>query len=149
MIFTRTENLRRYISSIPELEKIIKLVEGGKLLDAPLGEHVTESGIKYNLQEYAPKEEKNSIYEYHKVHLDVQVMLKGIEKCKHSLMKGDPDSVNDESDSAEIESEADEECLLKEGTSVIYFPLEVHKPGIKVTDGINRKVVFKVPYPDK
>ena len=146
MIFEKANSLLRYVKTIPELVTVDKVIASGVLLTQAVGPHKTENNnVYYMVQEYEPKEKSDDKFEFHEECMDVQVMIKGEEKCLYSSKCADFSLINKENgDAALVEALTDEEATLKEGMAVIYFPGELHKPGCKSKEGKCRKVVFKI-----
>lgn len=146
MIFEKSDFLLRYAAAVPQLAIADRIIRSGSLETLAPGTYETEDpSIWYSIQEYEPKERIDDSFEFHKKCMDVQVMIRGEEKCFYTDRCADFSLIDPErGDIAFMEAEEVEECLLKAGMAVIYFPGELHKPGVKSADGVNRKVVFKV-----
>lgn len=150
MIFDDIQGLRKYTNLIPQVDKIIDILNSGELDGLPAGSYPTDrDDLRFMVNEYIPSMENDKKHEYHGKEIDVQVMVKGIEKCTYSTIPGDTNPIDyTKGDIAFSAVEPDEECILSEDKVVIYFPGELHKPGIGIIEGaLNRKIVFKVLWP--
>ena len=147
MIFDDINGLGKYINAIPQLKRIIELLDSGEIYNLPAGSYPTDTeGLRFMINEYIPNMENDNKHEYHGKEIDVQVMIKGKEKCTYSSLGGDISLIDySKGDIAFVVTEPEEECILSEGKVVIYFPGELHKPGIGIDSEVqNRKIVFKV-----
>lgn len=145
MIYTPSELILTYKGAIPALEEVCNVLSSGVLENAKAGSYPTRNpDVYYQVLDYQPAEQKDWSFEFHRQYMDVQVMIRGAEKCYYSPEAADFSLIAEGKDIAFQQAEAREECLLCEGMAVLYFPGELHKPGVKVREGECRKVVFKV-----
>lgn len=145
MIFERSDSLLRYAGAIPGLKAVSEVIASGVLESAAIGSYTTsDPDVGYAISEYEPKGLSDDTFEFHYRYMDVQVMVKGSESCFYSPEKADFSLIPEGKDIAFQSAKTYEECFLSEGMAVIYFPGELHKPGVKKSDGLCRKVVFKV-----
>lgn len=143
MIYCSLDNLKDYVPIFPEIREVLKILEKGNFSD---GSYTTDlPNLNYNVSTYSPKEMSDDSFEYHRDNVDIQIMLEGEEKILYSLTPGDlTNIVFKEKDIAFLNSTAAEECILNKGSVAIYMQGELHKPGIRIKDITNKKVVFKV-----
>lgn len=146
MIFEKSDSLLRYAAAIPQLAIADRIIRSGELETLSPGRYETEDpSIWYSVQEYEAQERKDNLFEFHEKAMDVQVMIRGEEKCFYTDKAADFSLIDQsKGDIALVEAEEAEECLLKAGMAVIYFAGELHKPGVRSRAGVNRKVVFKI-----
>lgn len=145
MIFERSDALLRYAGAIPGLKAVAEVIAAGTLESAACGSYKTsDPDVTYSISEYEPKVLSDDSFEFHYRYMDVQVMIKGSERCLYSPAKADFSLIPEGKDIAFQSAEAYEECTLSEGMAVIYFPGELHKPGVKKDAEVCRKAVFKV-----
>ncbi len=147
MLFDRADQLAKYKAFMPELEIVERIVKSGSLLTDPCGSYTTESPrLRYFISEYETTKGEGRDYEFHRKEADVQVMVKGEEKCFYTSKSADFSLIDEaKGDIAFLPGEDDEVCLLTDNHAVIYLPGELHKPSCN-TDCVhkNRKAVFKV-----
>lgn len=144
MIFDHISNLARYASLHPSISSVVEILSAGKLSDGSFS--TPDGSLKYSVQSYETKDEDKA-FEYHRQNADVQVMLKGEEICQFSRVEPDMEAEAFRSaDIAFMNADADERLLLSEGMFAIYFPGELHKPGLAVDGKCSKaqKAVFKL-----
>ena len=149
MVYDTIDNLHRYASIHPAIALADRMIRDGVLATLPAGSNPTErDDMRCQINIYMTEGEEKA-YEWHKVEADLQVMLSGRERCLWSSQQGDlGDPAFEKGDIAFTDAEKSEECLLKEGTFVLYLPGELHKPGVSVQGEArqNRKAVFKIRF---
>ncbi len=143
MIFDKIENLKTYVSINEGFKDVLEFIEKNDLLSLPLGKQPISERAYLNRQQYVGKEELDNRYESHLDYIDIQIVLKGKEKNYYSFDLPTPQETNAK-DCYFTEAKKDLSLILEEGKFVIYFPKELHKPGLKVDDEIIEKIVFKV-----
>ncbi len=146
MVFDSISRLGRYANIVPGMDEIVRIVSSGELETLPAGRHETSAdGLYFMINEYDPKDESEASFEFHKFCADVQVMVDGEETCFYSSAPAPLELIDSEADDiAFVDDEKEEECTLTKGVFVIYFPGELHAPGIKKSVEHCRKAVFKV-----
>ena len=99
------------------------------------------------VQEYEPKED-SGVFEAHKNYIDIQYILSGKEYMECAKIENCEETVayNPEKDVAFYTCEGYRQSLdCEEGDFAIFFPHDVHKPGVKLWEsGAVRKIVVKV-----
>ncbi len=143
MIFDKIENLKTYVSINEGFKDVLEFIEKNDLLSLPLGKQPISERAYLNRQQYVGKEELDNRYESHLDYIDIQIVLKGKEKNNYSFKCPDKAEINAK-DCYFTEAEKDTVLTLDEENFVIYFPKELHKPGLKVDDELIEKIVFKV-----
>lgn len=102
------------------------------------------------VNDYQPKERTQAPFEIHKEYIDVQFVVSGEEQCGClPLSNRQPDTdYNAEKDFSEFDSSRllDEAnfITLKAGMFAIFFPGDIHMPGVQPSSHTVRKVVVKV-----
>lgn len=145
------------LDNIKYCEKYYKLNEGFKVgfeflkkavaEDIPVGKYEIDGKKVYaSVQEYDTKEV--SKFEAHKEYIDIQFMVRGSEKMFYDdVEKGVVTvSYNPEKD-VEFYGDIDgsREFVVKPSEFAIFFPEDVHKPGLKVGNSeFIKKIVVKV-----
>lgn len=108
---------------------------------------IDEKNIWASVQSYDPKED-NEKFEAHKNYIDIQFIVSGREYMEYAAIKNceQTDDYNAEKDVVHYKAVGDKAKLeCEENTFAIFFPEDVHKPGIKLVEGVSvKKVVVKV-----
>ena len=143
MILDKTENLKKYENLGEGFKTVAKFVAENDLLALPLGKKPINDVVYYNRQEYVGKEEKDDIYESHQKYADVQIVLSNEEAINYSPSAAKKSEPN-EKDCYFSEGKDKSRLTLKAGSFAVFFPNELHKPGLKTNDEKIQKIVFKV-----
>ena len=133
--------LSKYLAKGLEWLKLtdLTILEDGKY-------YIYEDKVYANIQTYETKDDAK--YESHKKYIDIQCVINGREKVGITDISNCTTCVeyNSENDIEFYDINADEEYVsLEEGTFLILYPQDAHKPSI--VNGENRlvkKVVVKV-----
>ena len=148
MIHDRFENVDKYF---PEGTLLRRAVDFAKEKAAALadGDHWLEDGVlKASLQSHSTSPAEERLFERHKDFIDVQVMIKGMER--HDVTQ-----TSDLVPNMEYDKERDlikfhnperfSTVILEPGYFVIYFPQDAHRPNCAVYEPERvRKVCMKV-----
>lgn len=97
--------------------------------------------------EYQPKPIKEGMWEAHEKYIDIQYMAKGIEKVGYCNIDELIVEKEYDPDSDVILGQAEGDIItLNEGNFMIFFPQDLHKPGIEYNNDreMVKKVVVKV-----
>ena len=141
MIYDKLENFEKYVSAHPEFKTVAEFIKNNDLLAIPTGKTPINDKVFFNRQSYLGKPDSNK-YESHIKYIDVQVVMKGREKIKYSAIQPTITEVN-EKDVYFTETDAD--CVMElENSFAVFFPGELHAPGIGVNDEQVEKIIFKV-----
>ena len=143
MILDKTENLNKYENLGEGFKTVARFVEENDLLSLPLGKKAIDDSVYYNRQENLGKEEKDDVYESHIKYADVQIVLSNEEVINYSPTAATVAEQN-EKDCYFSEGKDKSRLVLKEGAFAVFFPGELHKPGLKTNDEKIQKIVFKV-----
>ncbi|MCQ2387280.1 MAG: YhcH/YjgK/YiaL family protein [Clostridia bacterium] len=143
MIYDKMENLAKYAKLNKGFSDVLKFIAKNDLLALPLGKKKISSRVNYNRQEYIGKEIKDDKYESHIKYIDIQIVLKNKEKVFYSLDKSKFTEGN-EKDCGFTSSKNANELILDNKSFMIFFPYELHKPGLKINDKKVQKIIFKV-----
>ena len=145
MIFDKLSNLHKYISLHPQFEKAVKFITDSNLAGIGNGRHpISGDEIYASVNEYMTK--PDGFLEAHRNFIDIQLITKGSEKIGFALLNGQ--QVKDEYDQQKDISFYYGDCdylTLVPGTFAIFFPEDLHKPGIAVQypAGV-KKIVIKI-----
>ena len=123
--------------------KILSLVNGSY--------DVGYNNIKMNLGKYFTKSENEKFWESHKKYLDVQIMINGTEKVAiNDIRDMEVKSFDEERDLTILEGDKAFNIIMKTGDVLVFFPNDVHKPELNVSENDNsgniRKIVTKVVF---
>ena len=123
--------------------KILSLVNGSY--------DVGYNNIKMNLGKYFTKSENEKFWESHKKYLDVQIMINGTEKVAiNDIRDMKVKSFDEEKDLTILEGNKAFDIVMKTGDVLVFFPNDVHKPELNVSENDNsgniRKIVTKVVF---
>ena len=110
------------------------------------GKYEVDPSFFYMIQEYSSKEE--AVWESHKKYLDIQFIISGeeiieVSDINHVKSIGNYD---DEKDFCTFEGETQLTVTMNPGDLTIFYPEDVHKPGLKTKKGSIpvRKCLFKI-----
>lgn len=143
MILDKLENLKKYENLGKGFKTVAEFARANDLIALPLGKSPVSKEVYYNRQEYFGKENGNGLYESHVKYADVQIVLAGEETIDYSPSVAVVSEPNEKD--CYFSCGEDKSALhLKAGEFAIFFPGELHRPGLKVNDEKIQKVVFKV-----
>lgn len=147
MILDKIENANLYYGLNERINKALDYIKNTDFLNASEGKYELDGENIYSLINiYDTKDKKGSFLEAHRKYIDVQYVVSGVEMFGHSLMKNQkPHTPYNEEKDFEL---FDEECSLikfETGMFAIFFPEDLHTPGIKNNiSSTVKKVVIKV-----
>jgi YhcH/YjgK/YiaL family protein len=124
-------------------------LKGHDLLALPLGKTVIDGDkVILNRQSYLGKTEQDAKIEGHSHHLDLQIVLKGVERFgyvnkERSTIK-ETSSYDPAKDRTNYEGALDGEIDLHEGDFALVYPEDLHKAGVDVNGQTIEKAVFKI-----
>ncbi|MDK2818558.1 MAG: YhcH/YjgK/YiaL family protein [Spirochaetota bacterium] len=111
-----------------------------------VGKYEVDSSFFYMVQEYHSK--NDAIWESHKKYIDIQWILDGeeiieISGKKYMKQLGDYD---ESKDLFIFEGESLATLLMKKNDLTIFYPTDIHKPGLRTSKGNTsvRKCLFKI-----
>lgn len=128
------------------LEQAIKIIDSIDMEKIENGKYIIADDFYYNVFEYEPKLENEIEYEAHREYIDIQVIVKGVDKLMVTDVKALQTSVdyNKEKDVEFFQnSENKSFTLLRPGSMVILYPKDAHK-SVRVQPGIIKKIVGKL-----
>ena len=146
MIIGKLKDLNRYIGLGKEIDDAISYVLNTDLLALELGKHELNENIIVNRQQYYGK--TDAFAESHKDFIDLQIVLKGKEKMGYADISNTTvrvmEDYNQEIDLAKYF--VNDECFyeMSEESFALIFPEDIHRPGMKIDDGLIEKVVIKI-----
>ena len=148
MIFDTIENLPKYSCLHPAIASVLEIISDSGFRTHPDGPVESDRGdLGGSWQTYTTVADKPE-YEFHRVMADLQVMIFGREIIRYSRARADMDDpAFEKADIAFMKAEEDSSIILSEGTFAIYFPGELHMPGLAAGGTAQaRKAVFKLKF---
>ena len=146
MIVDKLENLHNYSGLNERLVKALDYLKQTDLKSLGTGKHsIDEENIFAIVSEYEPKDAENCKLEAHKKYIDVQFMISGGEKMGYLPLENQTPAVeyNEEKDCVFFKENASL-ISVEEGMFAIFFPGDLHQPGVKNNSKKVKKVVVKV-----
>ncbi|MFA6653194.1 MAG: YhcH/YjgK/YiaL family protein [Candidatus Delongbacteria bacterium] len=145
MIFDKLSNLPKYTSLHPRFEKAFEFLKTADLNTLLSGRHLIDGeDIYVSVAEYFTKDE--GFLEGHKEHIDIQLITKGSEKIGFALLTDqvEKEPYNEARDISFYHGNCDYLTLVP-GTFAIFFPEDLHKPGIMDKHLVEvKKIVVKI-----
>ena len=154
MIFTNMNDEVQNKSLAKDIQLCIEYAKKNenKILSLVHGSYDVEyNDIKMNVGKYFTKSENEKFWESHKKYLDVQIMINGNEKVAISNIRNmEVKSFDSEKDLVILEGEKEFDVVMKTGDVLVFFPNDVHKPELNISETDNsgsiRKIVTKVVF---
>lgn len=143
MVYDKLENLKNYASLNANFTKVLEFINQNDLMSLPQGKAQISDNAFYMRQEYLAKPEVDDLFESHLDYIDIQIVLDGAEKHYFSTNSPIIPQTN-EKDCYFTSADKQTSIILNKGEFVIYFPNELHKPGLSVSDELVQKLVIKV-----
>ena len=148
MIVGSLKILKNYKGLNKALDKVIDLVLAKDYDNLQDGLNVIDEDITITKLVYVGKEKEKAIPEEHWHHLDMQVLLKGKERCFFEEKLDKEYEVhtefNEAKDVVKYNVDLANSFVLNEDNFVIYYPGDLHQPTVKINDEEIVKLVIKV-----
>lgn len=147
MIFDKIENANLYKGINTRIAKALTYIQSTKFSNLTPGKYEIEGDDIYAIiYEYVTKDENNQLLEAHCKYIDIQYMAEGFENIGVTTFKDhQPVKLYDEENDYMLFNEPYTLTLLKQGMFAIFFPDDLHLPGIMATNMTNvKKIVIKV-----
>jgi len=147
MIYDRIQNAKLYLGINQRIDTALEFLLNNDLSQAEPGRYELDGdNIYYIVQEYQSKRPEAAKWESHKKYLDIQYVLAGTEQMGYAHID-DMEVIQDalvEKDCLYYAGEGSM-ILAKPGTFAIFFPEDVHRPGVMVGESeAIKKVVVKI-----
>ena len=154
MIFTNMNDEVQNKSLAKDIQFCIEFAKKNenKILSLVHGSYdVGYNDIKMNVGKYFTKSENEKFWESHKKYLDVQIIINGTEKVAISDIRNmEVKSFDSEKDLVILKGEKAFDVVMKTGDVLVFFPNDVHKPELNISETDNsgsiRKIVTKVVF---
>jgi len=146
MILDKIENIDLYSGISENIKNAIEYLKQTDFSKKEIGKHEVDDNMFYIVNEYETQD-FNGILEAHKTYIDLQYILEGSEIIQFESLEKQKikKAYNSKDDYAFYFSNNPTQLILEEGNFAIFFPNDLHVPGIKNRETKNiRKVVFKI-----
>jgi len=147
MIIDKLSNAHLYSSLGEPINKSFEYLKQTDFFKIDLGRYDIDGDNIYALvNEYNTKDESEGKLEAHKKYIDVQFVVKGSEMMGYATLQNQK-VINEYNEQNDITFFDGERSFTKvdEGMFAIFFPTDLHMPGIKVDNPeYVKKVVIKV-----
>ena len=148
MIIDTLENLSRYLSVCPNMQKVLDYLACHSLASLPDGKTViTEDNAWVNVETCRPRAKDEARIEVHRLMADIQIPLTGVETHGYSPLSSAQifgADYNADADISFLSVSPQTYFSVSPGEFVLYLPGEGHAPAL--TKEPLRKAVFKVKY---
>ena len=150
MIFDNIKNCKMYYGLNPKFEKAFSFIQKANEEKLEPGKYEIDGEEIYAfVQSYDSKLKKDSVFEGHEKYIDIQYVLSGCEmlgalEVSKSVVN---EEYNAEKDAAFYErSDIASYCVANQGDFCIFYPQDIHSPGIAYNDAPSsvKKIVVKV-----
>lgn len=147
MILDKIDNATLYKGMHAGISKALDYIVNADFSELALGKHEIEGdSIFVIMNEYDTKSAEDSLLESHIKCIDVQYIVEGVEQfgiTTHFNQK--PTKLYNAEDDYMLFNEPYDLITLKKGMFIIFFPDDMHLPGIKIKKTASvKKVVVKV-----
>ena len=147
MIFDKNENADLYKGISTRIAKALNYVQNTNFEELALGKHeIDGDNIFAIISEYFTKNDSHELLEAHCKYIDIQYMAKGDENIGvTTFVDQQPVKLYDEESDYMLFKESYTLTPLKQGMFAIFFPDDIHMPGITTGKFEQvKKVVIKV-----
>ncbi|WP_020676928.1 YhcH/YjgK/YiaL family protein [Geopsychrobacter electrodiphilus] len=147
MIVDRIENFAEYLTLGDRLARALDFLHRTDFAEMALGEHCLEGrDIMAIVNEYQLKPETEGRLEAHRNYIDIQYLVRGEERIGYAPLHGQPvlTPYDGQRDLIFYAGAARSMVRVEEGMFAIYYPHDLHMPGLGEPDDRVRKVVMKV-----
>ena len=146
MIIGKLKDLEKYIGLSSDIDFAIKYVLNTDLINLKEGKHILNDNVFVSRQSYFGKE--NASAESHKKYIDLQIVVKGVEKIGYADILNDTVVVKTpydcENDIAFYDVIDETIYEMTDSSFAVIFPEDIHRPGVKVNEEMIEKVVVKI-----
>ena len=150
MIFDNIKNCEMYYGMNPKFEKAFMFIKTAIEEKTEVGKYEIDGKDIYAIvQTYDSKLKENCAFEGHENYIDIQCVTDGFEvmgviEASKAIINGE---YNSEKDVAFYEeNERASYCIVNKGDFCIFYPHDIHRPGMALNDlpsGV-KKIVVKV-----
>jgi YhcH/YjgK/YiaL family protein len=150
MVFDTLKNAAQYYCLHEKFEAAFDFIKEAQKKDLAIGKYEIEGKELYaSIQEYTPKVPENGKFEAHRNYIDIQYIISGIETMgEMDIAKASSKSDYNPEKDVEFYHDSDKAgyCVVEDGEFCIFFPHDVHKPGLMFQNVASpvKKIVVKV-----
>ena len=132
-----------------KIVKALEIIEGLDWETVECGRYDVDDELYYMVQEYETKYPEQARYEAHKKYVDIQYIVKGIERMEFAdtAKLKVSEKYDAEKDVVFLEEpKVIDACLVEAGDYRIFYPEDAHRPGLCVdnTPGKVKKILAKI-----
>ena len=146
MILDKLENADLYKGLSTRLDKGFEYLKSTNLKSVAPGSYDIAEGVRAIISEYNTKEIADAVIEAHEKFIDIQYLISGEEQIGYTALAGQTPTIpyNPERDVVFYNEEVSY-TKLSEGMFAVYFPTDLHQPGVKISISASvKKCVIKV-----
>ncbi len=147
MIIDTIENASKYAVLSEGLKKGIDYLQSTDFGKLEPGKYELGDGLTAIVNNYDTKYEDDGVIEAHKKHIDIQYIIAGEERMGYLPLRDEKPSISysDENDVMFFNEAVSYTCFTK-GMFAIFFPEDIHQPGICMEKPAPvKKLVIKIP----
>ncbi|MGH7213928.1 MAG: YhcH/YjgK/YiaL family protein [Tepidisphaeraceae bacterium] len=147
MVFDRIENADLYANLSPRIALALRALRDTDLARRDVGRYDLQGEDVYAMvQKYETRPAEKIVWESHRKYIDVQYLASGVERMGWAQIKGmTVTTPYDEKNDCLFYGGTGSTLLLTAGMFTIYFPEDVHAPGLAVDKPMSvNKTVIKV-----
>lgn len=146
MVLDKIENSRLYAALGERIDKAFTWLRETDLTQTPVGKYEIDNDDVFALvNEYNTKEIGEGKLEGHRRFIDIQYMVAGTEQIGVTLLDNQDVVEANEDDDCTFYTGTPSLVTVKAGMFAIFFPHDLHMPGIKVSQVSKvKKVIVKV-----
>lgn len=148
MIFDKIENIELYFQLGERIKQALIYIRETDFTKLKTGKHNIDGDKLFVLvNEYKTKDISECVMEAHKKYIDLQYMYKGCEKIACSILTDQEPTKNyDSENDYSLYKPFDFSIIkLETGTFALFFPDDIHMPGIVHNESKNiKKIVVKI-----
>ncbi len=148
MVIDKIDNILDYTKLSKYIVSVKNFIDTNNLSELKVGRYDIDGDNLFALvNSYETKSVSECLIESHKQYIDLQFIFKGEENiaylCNNPIINSKPYDVKD--DYSLFECDDLSFFKLKKGMFVMFFPNEIHMPGVKLNNPkIVKKIVFKI-----
>ncbi|RYD83525.1 MAG: DUF386 domain-containing protein [Sphingobacteriales bacterium] len=148
MILDKIENIALYKNLMPRINGVIDFIEKNNLSTLESGKYEVEGDDLFVLiQEYDTKEISEGKMEAHRMYIDIQYMLEGVENIGYETLRNQTPIMeySMERDVMFFANKSEIMLKLDAGIFAVFYPADIHMPSLKVNEISKvKKAVFKI-----
>ena len=131
-----------------KLEKALEIIEELDWEKVACGTYTVDDDIYYMVQEYDTKYPHEARYEAHQKYVDIQYIVKGVERMEFAETKdlGVDEAYNADKDVTFLKEPKEiDACIVEAGEYRIFYPEDAHRPGLCVGQPAKvKKILAKI-----